>query len=347
MTDMADGRPGVRFTLVRERGQLRDVVADSPAVNHFLRVIKLGRARNTWVSYAHDLKLFFAVVAKPPEAVDRQDCLAFIEHQDRAGHATTAINRRLAALSALFDELQLYDSERFAHNAVQPLERGLAQGRRLRRSRPSLYRRQPARVPDVVAEPDLRRFFDALPSWRDRTLMLLMWVSCLRISEAVGIGFADIECSRRSIRIGAAAKGGRPRTVFMDPLTFAALNRYLDAERGALFPEVEAVFVAFRGRARGQPLTANAVQHLLAYHARRCGVAALHAHLFRRTGITQLLRQGMAEPVVRALVGHRRPESLLPYVHLCDTTVETEFARAQAGLDPAGVLGSARAGGAE
>jgi site-specific recombinase XerD len=346
MTNLAAGRPGVQFTLVRERGQLRDVVTDSPAINHFLRVIKLGRSHNTWVSYAHDLKLFFAVVAKPPEAVDRQDCLTFIEQQDRAGHATTTVNRRLAALSSLFGELQLYDPDRFTQNVVQPLERGLTQGRRVQRYRPSLYRRQPARVPDIIAAADLRRFFDALPSWRDRTLMLLMWISCLRISEAVGIRFGDIECSRRSIRIGAAAKGGRPRTVYVDHLTFAALNRYLDAERAALFPEMEAVFVAFRGRARGQPLSANAVQHLLAYHARRCGVAALHAHLFRHTGITQLLQQGMAEPVVRALVGHRRPESLLPYIHLCDTTVETEFARAQAGLDLAWVRDSVPTGGA-
>ena len=30
--------------------------------------------------------------------------------------------------------------------------------------------------------------------------MLLMWISCLRISEAVAIRFEDIECSRRSIR---------------------------------------------------------------------------------------------------------------------------------------------------
>jgi len=146
MTNLADGRPGVRFTLVRECGQLRDVVTDSPAIDHFLRVIKLGRSHNTWVSYAHDLKLFFAVVAKPPEAVERQDCLTFIEQQDRAGHATTTVNRRLAALSSLFGELQLYDADRFTQNVVQPLERGLAQGRRLRRSRPGLYRRQPARA---------------------------------------------------------------------------------------------------------------------------------------------------------------------------------------------------------
>lgn len=45
----------------------------------------------------------------------------------------------------------------------------------------------------------------------------------------------------------------------MDPLTFAALNRYLDEERGGLFPDEDHLFVAFKGKTRGQPLKVNAV----------------------------------------------------------------------------------------
>ncbi len=200
----------------------------------------------------------------------------------------------------------------------------------------SLYRRQRQPVPDIVADEPLRAFFASLRTWRDRTLVLLLWVSCLRIGEAVAIRFEDIECSRRRIAI-PAGKGGAPRTVYMDAATFAALNRYLDTERRDLAPEVDAVFVALKGPARGQPLTVNALQRLIRYHARKCGRPELHAHRFRHTGITQLVQQGMAEPVVRKLVGHKRPESLLPYLHLADGHVEEEFRRAQAGLDPRGL----------
>src|SRR2546430_750576 len=82
------------------------------------------------------------------------------------------------------------------------------------------------------------------------------WISCLRISEAVAIRFQDIECSHRSIHI-ANGKGSQPRTVYMDRFTFAALNKYLDEERRDLFPEVDEIFVAFKGVARGRPLTEN------------------------------------------------------------------------------------------
>jgi integrase len=115
----------------------------------------------------------------------------------------------------------------------------------------------------------------------------------------------------------------------MEPSTFAALNRYLDTERRALAPDVNDVFVALKGVARGRSLSANAVQQGIRYYAAKCGAPELHAHLFRHTGITQLLQHGMAEPALRASVGHRRPESLLPYLHLADRYIEDEFRRAQ------------------
>jgi integrase/recombinase XerD len=332
---------GVRFALVREGGQLTDVVTDSPAIDHFLRWVRLTRSRNTWVSYAHDLKAFFGVVTKPPEDVTRADCLAFMEQQDRAGRSDATVNRRLAAVSSLFGELHLLDSARFAGNPVVPVKR--------RPGRPggqgqTLYRRRSQRVPRIVAPDDLRTLFRALPTWRDRTLVLLMWISCLRISEALAMRFSDVECSHRRIVI-AAGKGGHPRTVYMDAFTFAAFNRYLDLERGDLFPEQDAVFVAFKGVARGRPLSVNALQKLLRYQAAKCGVAELHAHRLRHTGITQLLQQGMAEPAIRQFVGHRRPESLLPYLHLADTYVATEFARAQEAFEPGRLLDVLQAGG--
>jgi integrase len=194
-----------------------------------------------------------------------------------------------------------------------------------------LYRKQPQPIPTTLSQEELQAFLEVLPSWRDRTLVLLMWMSCLRISEAVDIRFQDIECSRRSIWI-SKTKGNNPRTAFMDAHTFAAFNTYLEQERRNLFPEVDAVFVAFKGPARGRPLTANAVQKMLRYYGQRCGLPHIHAHLFRHTGISQLVQQGMPEPAIHQLVGHRRPESLLPYLHLHDEFVEKEFAQAEAGL---------------
>ncbi len=253
-----------------------------------------------------------------------------MEHQDQAGLSSMTINRRLAAVSSLFNELHLLDPDRFPYNPVTPLQRNRATRQRSR----SLYRRQPERVPDIIPEKELQAFFAALPTWRDRTLMLLMWISCLRISEAVAIRFQDIECSHRSVFI-PAGKGSRARTVYMDRYTFAALNTYLDEERKDLFPDVDEIFVAFKGVGRGRPLSVNALQHTIAYYADQCDFSSLHAHLFRHTGITSLVQQGMSEPAIRKLVGHKNANSLSPYLHLNDHFVETEFEKAHELFSPA------------
>jgi len=332
----------VRFTFVRKQGRIIDCTTNSPVLNHFLDLLKLSRAYNTWLNYAHDLKIFFAVIRKPPEAVDRHDCLAFMQHQQHLGRSEATLNRRLAAISALFNEMQLLSNTDDLPNPVHP---GRSRPGHQPRSQ-SLYRRQAKRLPDTLPEADLKLFFEALPTWRDRTLILLMWISCLRVSEVVSIRFDDIDCGRRSIRL-ATTKGNHPRVVFMDRYTFAALNRYLDEERQNLFPNVEEIFVAFKGAARGQPLTVNAVQKMVRYYAQKTDLPHLHPHLFRHTGITQLVQQKMPEPAIRKLVGHRRPESLLPYLHLGDDFVATEFEQAQTSLNSASRLQLRPPGGAK
>lgn len=340
--DTSRSTAAVRFTIRWERGRVTEVSTTSPLVNQFLDMVKMKGVYNTWVSYAHDLKRFFEVTAKRPEAITRADCVAFMKRHDAAGYSSATINRRLAAVSAMFNEIQLLDPAHFCHNPVHPHRRWQASRQRSQ----SLYRKQPQRVPDVLPQVDLRTFFRTLRTWRDRTLVLLMWMSCLRVSEAVAIRFQDLECSRRSIRI-PLGKGRNTRMVFMDQLTFISLNRYLDKERRNLFPGVGHLFVAFRGKARGDPLTVNAVQKLIRYHAEQCGLSHLHAHLFRHTGITQLVQHRMSEPALRNMVGHRSVEALAPYLHLCDDFVQEEFERAQAALHPAVWIDAPISGGAQ
>lgn len=322
----------LQFTLIYQQGKLGAVSTNSPFIDHFLQRVKLTQSEHTWINYAHDLKIFFTAVGLPPEQITRQTCLAFMECQNQAGLSSLTINRRLAAISSLFTELNLLDPDRFPHNPVTPLQRHRGTGKQSQ----SLYRKQPDRIPDVIAEKDVQAFFQVLPTWRDRTLILLMWISCLRIHEAVALRFEDIECSNRSIRI-RQGKGNLDRVVYMDRYTFAALNTYLDEERRDLFPEVDEIFVAFKGVARGRPLSVNALQHAIDYYATKSGLS-LHAHLFRHTGITSLVVQGMPEPAIRKLVGHKHARSLEPYLHLSDRFVEAEFEKAQAALNPSQFL---------
>jgi len=321
-------KPAICVTITWQNSQVVSVTTNSLRVNHFLDLMRTSRAHNTWVNYAHDLKVFFQVIPKSLENITRTDCLQFMKQQSRDGYADATINRRLATISSLFNELCLLQPDQFPINPIHPQ----ARLRNSRNSRQSLYRKQAQRIPRVFSEDELHTFLEMLRTWRDRAIVMLMWISCLRVSEVVAIRFEDLECSRRRLHI-PVSKGQQARMVFMAPLTFSILNRYLEEERQHHFPEIEHVFVAFKGDARGTPLSVNAVQKMVRYYADKCDLRDVHAHRFRHTGITQLVQQGMPEPAIRNMVGHRSPDSLTPYLHLSDEFVEKEFEKAQAALD--------------
>ena len=149
----------VQVTIEYQQSKMVAASTNSPFVDHFLRKTKLSQSIHTWMNYAHDLKVFFRTLNLPLEQIDRQACLTFMEAQNHAGLSSLTINRRLAAVSSLFAELNLLNPARFPQNPVIPLQRD----RTTRTRTQSLYRRQPDRVPDVIAEEDLQAFFAVLP----------------------------------------------------------------------------------------------------------------------------------------------------------------------------------------
>jgi len=320
-------KSAVSITFKWEKGILIEVMTNSPPIDHFLNFIKNSRAYNTWVNYAHDLKVFFSIISKHPKTITRKDCVEFIKQQSQEDYSDATINRRLAALSSLFNELKLMEDFENFRNPIYPrMNLSKNQQRNL-----GLYRRQGQRIPTIFNEDEIFSFLNSLRTWRDRSIVMLMWICCLRVSEVVAICFDDLECSHRRIHI-PVSKNHNARMVFMDTDTFSVLNRYLDEERQFQFPNIEQVFVGFRGKAKGKPLSANAVQKMVKYYGNKCGILDVHAHRFRHTGITRLVQQGMPEPVVRKFVGHSSPESLTPYLHLSDDYIAKEFDKAHEAL---------------
>src|SRR3954471_6280764 len=89
-------------------------------VDEFLEFAKGRAGPNTVRAYAHDLKIFFTVVAKEPSEVTPRDVLDFVVAQQRArwgaenvvrisdgagGLSTATVKRRLAAVSSLYGYL--------------------------------------------------------------------------------------------------------------------------------------------------------------------------------------------------------------------------------------------------
>ena len=322
-------------------------------VDEFLEFIA-GRARpNTVRAYAHDLKVFFTVVAKEPAEVTPRDVLGFITAQRRgragaenvvritdgsAGLAAATIKRRLAAVSALYGYLVVRGD---AGVAVNPVPHGLpTRQHRRHESKVVPLVRGVRRLPRILDVAEIERLVGALRTDRDRAIVQAMLLAGLRRCEVLGLRLGDLRLGEWRVFI-VDGKGGHEREVPMSATFFATVAAYLNTERPA-DAATDRVFVVLKGPTRGRPLSASGLDEVMAGARGRAGLTRGTCHELRHTCFTRLREAGMTIEALQALAGHRSIASTRIYLHLGADWLADEYHQAMAALDAAPVIGPAR-----
>src|SRR5207245_3396876 len=112
---------------------------------------------------------------------------------------------------------------------------------------------------------------------------------------------------------------------------FGALGEYLHDERPAT--STDRVFVVLKGPRRGQPLSAEGLDEILAGARNRAGLEHATCHELRHTCLTRLREAGMALEAVRSQAGHRSIESTRVYLHLANDWLAGQYLGAAALID--------------
>jgi site-specific recombinase XerD len=141
---------------------------------------------------------------------------------------------------------------------------------------------------------------------RNRALIAVLWRSGLRIHEALALMPKDLDEERGSIRV-LHGKDDEARTVGMDPEAWAILARWLDKRRelGANGRGRHPVFCKITRGQVGGPVSASYVRHALKRLAKRAKIEKrVHAHGFRHTMASELVREGFDLTAIQAQLGH-------------------------------------------
>jgi integrase/recombinase XerD len=312
-----------------------------PLVDRYLEFVG-GRTRpNTLRAVAFDLKTFFTVVAKEPAEVTAADVFEFIAHQrgDRtvvrisdgeSGLSARTIARRLSSVSGLYAYLIARGDVAVTAN---PVVHGLATRRQggSRRSRTAALVRVPRTLPKILSPSEVDRLLAALRTARDRSMVLAMVLAGLRRCEVLGLRIGDVQVGDRRLFV-AEGKGGHQRVTPVSGRFFDALGVYLRQER----PEeasTDRLFVVLKGPRRGQALSAEGLDEILAGAKARAGLEHATCHELRHTCLTRLREAGMALEAVQAQAGHRSIESTRVYLHLTNDWLAGEYRRAAALID--------------
>jgi site-specific recombinase XerD len=317
-----------------------------PLLDEYLRFTAARVRPNTLTAQAYDLKVFFALVGKPPQQVTVTDVLGFIEAQraprrggnvvrladGESGLAASTIKRRLATVSSLFDYLFLRgicDRNPVPRSLGARHARGSGAGRGARRGAPLV--RAPRKLPRVLSPAEVVALTGALRTDRDRAMVALMVHGGLRRCEVLGLRFEHVQVGDRRVFV-ADGKGGHQRLVPVADVFFTALASYLAHERPKESVD-DHVFVVLKGPHRGRPLTAAGLDEVLTGARGRAGLAHASCHELRHTCFTRLREAGMALEAIQAQAGHASIETTRIYLHLSNDWLAGEYQRAMAILD--------------
>jgi site-specific recombinase XerD len=234
---------------------------------------------------------------------------AFLEHlrHDRRNGARTR-NARLSAIHSLFR----YAALRHPDNAAL-IQRVLAIPPARFEKTPVSYL-SPEEATALLAAPDRSRWVGR----RDHALLAVAIQTGLRVSELTALTRSDVHLGTGP-HVRCLGKGRKERCTPLTAQVTRLLRAWLDERGGGpgepLFPT-----------SRGQPLSRDAVELLVARHAKttRAACPALRGktvspHVLRHTAAMALLHAGTDITVIALWLGHEHAETAQIYIHADQT----------------------------
>jgi len=258
----------------------------------------------TPVHYTSDVRLFFAWVEKPPDAIALRDVDAYIAHCRDLGHTGATVNRRLAALRCFFRFLDLETGDA-PPNPVWPRRHAIRKGSRLPRDAKDADCREAVGCHRLSPrQGDLPDHVEVRPqSWRGTP------------------AFPKRPLSRTGARLPTVRLGARKgdvwRTVYLSPQVVAALADWL-----AVRPAVESSAL-FLSR-NGNRLFVSGIQERLARYCRQTGCGS-PCHQLRHTFGRHMVEAAMPVTSIQRLLGHRRLRTTQTYLYLSNRQVQAEY----------------------
>ena len=179
-------------------------------------------------------------------------------------------------------------------------------------------------LPEVMDKNTIEALLDTIDTRnpigvRDRCLYELIYSAGLRVSEAAGLNFKDIDIESGVAKV--KGKGNKERLVLFGQMAAAQLKQYLDYARPELAGSVNKSQALFIGRS-GKRLSRKGIWKNYAKWASVAGTSS-HLHTLRHSFATSLLKGGADLRTVQELLGHADLVTTQIYTHV-DTAVLKE-----------------------
>lgn len=249
-----------------------------------------GRSPHTQRAYAADVSQLLSRAGKPLASITLADLQSFAG--TLAGLAPASGYRTLSAVKSL-----LTFGHRTGYLAFDV-------GRLLRL--PTAPNQLAARI---LSEADTHRMIQLEENPRNRTLLMLLYASGIRVSELCRLCWRDLQFTGENGQVTVLGKGSRTRSVQI-PASVWNLVMELKEAAGLADP-------VFRSRKKGGFLRPLAVLRIVRKAAQRAGLSDenVSPHWLRHAHASHALDRGAPIHLVQATLGHASITTTARYLH--------------------------------
>jgi integrase/recombinase XerD len=278
------------------------------------KTVLLGQnySPKTLRAYRDDLKQFIQWVAENrvdwdhPRRFTRADIEGFMSFL--AGQQMTGVTRvrKLAAIRKLFTFLE-------ENHIISGNPANTVKGARREEKEPGiLYKEQYKAL-----------LYEASDHVRDYAIIMTFLQTGIRLSELVNLRVDDVDVEHRILTV-RQGKGKKDRHIPLVDEAAKALRNYLRYRNTELIVDDDIFFLAKNGTS----LNVSSVKYLVAKYVKKAGIRKkVSVHTLRHTFGAHKADKQMGIATLQELMGHKKKETTLKYIHLAKTNLRQEMSQ--------------------
>jgi integrase/recombinase XerC len=261
-------------------------------------------------AYGDDLKQFLAWVGEnrvdwdTPKRFSRADIEGFMSYL--AGQHMTGVTRvrKLAALRKFFTFLE-------ENHLISANPANTVKGARREEKEPGiLYKEQYKAL-----------LYEASDHPRDYAIIMTFLQTGIRLSELANLTIDDVDFEHKILTV-RQGKGKKDRRIPLVDEVVKALRNYLRYRNIQLVLDDEILFLAKNGTS----LNVSSVKYIVAKYVKKAGIRKkVSVHTLRHTFGAHKADKHMGIATLQELMGHKKKETTLKYIHLAKTNLRQEM----------------------
>jgi integrase/recombinase XerC len=164
--------------------------------------------------------------------------------------------------------------------------------------------------------------YEASDNLRDYAIIMTFLQTGIRLSELVNLRVEDIDFEHRLLTV-RQGKGKKDRQIPLVDEAVKALRNYLRYRNTELILDDDIFFLAKNGTS----LNVSSVKYLVAKYVKKAGIRKkVSVHTLRHTFGAHKADKQMGVATLQELMGHKKKETTLKYIHLAKTNLRQEMA---------------------